>query len=85
MLFVGGYGNRGECVADPIVAVALLTQPELQELGVAFDRAWPIDEARCFSGLLEGIDEADRELWRDRDGATHSEQNEKVSLFGCYP
>ena len=53
-------------VAERIVAVALLTQPELQGLGAAFDRAWPIEEAPCFTGLLQAIDEADRRLWRGR-------------------
>jgi hypothetical protein len=50
-----------------IVAVALLTKPELQGLGSAFDRAWPTDQVPCFAGLLEAIDDADRELWRERD------------------
>jgi len=52
-----------------IVAVALLTQPELKGLGAAFDRAWPIDDVPCFSGLLQAIDAADRQLWQDRDDA----------------
>ena len=50
-----------------IVAIGLLTQEELTALGPAFDRAWPVDEAPCFTGLLEAIDEADREAWRERD------------------
>jgi hypothetical protein len=50
-----------------IVAVALLTQPELEGLGAAFDRAWPIDDTPCFHGLLQAIDEAERDVWRDRD------------------
>ena len=54
-------------MAGRIVAVALLTQPELQGLGSAFDRAWPVDQTPCFAGLLEAIDEADRELWRARE------------------
>jgi hypothetical protein len=54
-------------LARHIVAVALLAQPELQGLGSAFDRAWPLDEVPCFSGLLEAIDEADRQLSRERD------------------
>ncbi len=68
MLVVQRSENRGELVAGRIVAVALLTQPELQSLGASFDRAWPIDQVPCFSGLLEAIDNADRELWRGRDG-----------------
>ena len=52
---------------DRIVAVGLLTQGDLALLGPAFDRAWPIDEAPCFNGLLEAIDEADRDLRRAGD------------------
>jgi hypothetical protein len=54
---------------ERIVAVALVTRPELVALGSSFDRAWPINEAPCFAGLLEAIDEADRELWRSRNAA----------------
>jgi len=50
-----------------IVAVGLLTQRDLDALGETFIRLWPVDETPCFSGLLLAIDEADRELRRDRD------------------
>lgn len=53
--------------AERIVAVGLLTQEELKLLGPAFDRAWPIEGTPRFTGLLEAIDEADRDLWRERD------------------
>ena len=52
-----------------IVAIGLLTRDDLTRLGTAFDRAWPVDEAPCFEGLLEAIDEADHRLWRERDEA----------------
>jgi hypothetical protein len=52
---------------DRIVAVALVTQPELELLGPSFRRAYPIDETPCFGELLSAIDDADRELWRQRD------------------
>jgi hypothetical protein len=52
---------------DRIVAIGLLTAPELESLGSSFKRAWPIDEGPCFSGLLQAIDQADRECWRERD------------------
>jgi hypothetical protein len=55
--------------SERIVAVALVTHRELMALGPSFDRAWPVDEAPCFEGLLQAIDEADRELWRSRDAA----------------
>ena len=50
-----------------IVAVGLLTEPELQRLGAGFSRIWPIDGTPCFQGLVQAIDDAERELWRDRD------------------
>ena len=54
-------------MAQSILAVALLARPELQRLGSALDRAWPVDETRCFSRLLEAIDQADRQPSRERD------------------
>jgi hypothetical protein len=63
--------SSAECmeasVRDRIVAVGLLTQREVELLGMHFDRLWPVNEAPCFSGLLAAIDEADRDLWRQRD------------------
>ena len=47
---------------DRIVAVALLTQHDLNLLGPAFDRVWPVEETPSFNELLQAIDEADREL-----------------------
>jgi len=47
---------------ERIIAVGLLTQTDLNLLGPSFKRAWPVEEASCFSGLLRAIDEADREL-----------------------
>jgi hypothetical protein len=49
-------------VDDRIVAIGLLTRRELNLLGAAFDRAWPVEEAPDFQGLLRAIDEADRKL-----------------------
>lgn len=49
------------------MAVGLLTQADLNTLGGSFKRAWPVDETPCFGALLQAIDEADRELWRERD------------------
>lgn len=51
----------------PIVAVGLLTADDLLTLGSAFNRAWPVEDAPCFGGLLTAIDEADRAIWRQRD------------------
>jgi hypothetical protein len=49
-------------VTERIVAVALVTEAELQMLGEGFNRAFPVDETPCFVGLLESIDDADRTL-----------------------
>ena len=51
----------------PIVAIGLLTADDLQTLGSSFNMVWPVDEAPCFEGLLQAIDEADRVIWRERD------------------
>jgi hypothetical protein len=51
---------------DRIVAVGLLTRDDLNKLGAAFTRAWPVDETPCFSDLLRAIDDADREIRRSR-------------------
>jgi hypothetical protein len=53
--------------SERIVAVGLLTQNDVELLGPTFDRLWPVEDAPCFSGLLQAIDEADRDLWRERD------------------
>jgi hypothetical protein len=48
---------------ERIVAVALLTQQDLNLLGPTFERAWPVeDAASSFEALLRAIDRADREM-----------------------
>jgi hypothetical protein len=49
-------------MSDRIIAVGLLTRRDLDVLGPAFDRVWPVEEAPHFSELLRAIDEADRRL-----------------------
>lgn len=49
-----------------IVAVALLSQSELDTLGSQFRRWYAVDEAPRFGELLLAIDEADREMARAR-------------------
>jgi len=56
-------------VKERIVAVGLLTQRQVDRLGPTLEHVWPVDEAPCFSGLLEAIDEADRELRREGERA----------------
>ena len=60
---------------DQIVAVGLLTRRDLTTLGPEFSRAWPLDKSPCFEGLLEAIDEADRELKRSRQEGQDIEQS----------
>ncbi|MFL9840468.1 hypothetical protein ABS767_05780 [Sphingomonas sp. ST-64] len=50
-----------------IVAIALLTEFDLERLGEGFSRAWPADSSPCFGELLTQIDAADREMWQARD------------------
>jgi hypothetical protein len=52
---------------DEIVALALVTQLELDQLGPTFRRAYLIDDTPCFDELLRAIDDADRDIWRARD------------------
>jgi len=59
---------NGFNMPERIVAVGLLTRRELNLLGPTFERAWPIEEAPSFSGLLRAIDEADRKLQRETAG-----------------
>ena len=49
-------------MSDRIIAVGLLTRRDLDVLGPAFDRVWPVEEAPHFNELLRAIDEADRRL-----------------------
>ncbi|WP_310468337.1 hypothetical protein [Sphingomonas sp.] len=53
-----------------IVAVGLLTQPELDLLGHSFTRLWPVDKAPHFEDLIEAIDRADRELSADNENTS---------------
>ncbi len=55
---------------DRIVAVGLLTQRNLDQLGPALEHVWPVEDAPCFTGLLQAIDEADREHWRELDASS---------------
>jgi hypothetical protein len=49
-------------MSERIVAVGLLTQANVDLLGPTLTRVWPVQDTPCFSGLLQAIDEADREL-----------------------
>ena len=45
---------------QPIVAIGLLTQRDLDVLGTGFRRAFPLEQGGDFSELLRQIDEAER-------------------------
>ena len=49
-------------VHEEIVAVALVTQRELERFGPGFDRAFPIEDAGMFDDVLLAIDRADQEF-----------------------
>ena len=53
---------------ERIVAVGLLTERDLNLLGPAFNRAWPVEQTRTFTELLRAIDEADQQLRLSSDG-----------------
>lgn len=42
-----------------IVAVGLLTRRDLELLGGAFSRAFPLEDVPCFEELLQKVDDAD--------------------------
>lgn len=58
-----------ELVVSPerIVAVGLLTQSNIDLLGSALKKAYPVQDTPCFTDLIGAIDEADREYWREQD------------------
>lgn len=47
---------------EPIVAVGLLTQQDLDLLGSGFRRAFRLDDSPCFEDLLRAIDVAEEKL-----------------------
>jgi hypothetical protein len=48
---------------EPIVAIGLLTQNDLNLLGSGFRRAFRVDESPDFDDLLAAIDAADAGSW----------------------
>jgi hypothetical protein len=46
---------------ERVVAVALLTKDDVRLLGPTFERLWPVEDAPCFSELLQAIDEAEKD------------------------
>jgi hypothetical protein len=55
-------GKFTESDQEPIVAVGLLTQNDLNLLGSGFRRAFMIDDTPCFEELLSAIDAAEQKL-----------------------
>lgn len=64
---------------DRIVAVGLLTEGDLRCLGASFNRAWAVDDTPCFGALLSAIDDADREIRRQRDADRHQLESEIIA------
>ena len=58
---------------EGIVAVGLLTRNDLEVLGPSFTRVWPVDQTPCFEGLLQAIDDAERQM-------RHTPSNRQESL-----
>jgi hypothetical protein len=58
---------------ERIVAIGLLTQSDLNALGPAFSRVWPVEQTPTFSELLRAIDQADDDLVRGRTGGLDGE------------
>lgn len=52
---------------DSIVAVALLTQSQVDRYVPALKKVFPVHETPCFTELLRLIDQADCENWREED------------------
>jgi hypothetical protein len=52
---------------DRLIAVGLLTKRDIDALGPTFARMWRVEDTPCFSQLLQAIDDADREIWRNSD------------------
>ena len=51
---------------EPIIAIGLLTQSDLDLLGDGFRRLFRLDEDLCFEELLAAIDVADLQSQEDR-------------------
>jgi hypothetical protein len=47
---------------EPVVAVALLTERDIERCGNALSRCYRIDDSADFDGLLRMIDQADTAL-----------------------
>lgn len=47
---------------ERIVAIGLLTERDVRQLGETFTRLWPVDSSTDFSDLLRAIDEAEERL-----------------------
>jgi hypothetical protein len=54
---------------ERIIAVELLTRQDLNLLGPAFSRAWPLEDAPDLAVLLRSIDEADEKMRREENAA----------------
>jgi hypothetical protein len=46
---------------DPIVAIGLLTEDDVQRLGANFSRLFPVPRDGAFDDLIRAIDEAEQQ------------------------
>ena len=49
-------------IDDRNVSAGLLARDDLHAVGQSIAQAWPLDRSSTFDGLLEAIDDADRDL-----------------------
>jgi len=52
---------------DRIVAVALLNRADLATFGSDLRKVYPVEDTPAFTELLQALDKADREQWREED------------------
>jgi hypothetical protein len=57
---------------EHIIALGLLDGSDRNNMGPALARAYPLEETPCFGALLQAMDDADRELSRERDNLARS-------------
>lgn len=65
---------------EPVVAVALLTELELERLGKTFTRFCPVTETASFDALLEAIDLADRRSSRVQEETAQSRSSAVITI-----
>ena len=57
---------------ERMIIIRWRTRGQAEALGHALDRANPIDETPCFDEVLKAIDDAENQVWGDRDPAAET-------------